>query len=337
MSTARQTNIELCRIVAMLLVVLVHSGIVAFGDIKQYDLSYWGILTMQGFAIVGVNVFVLISGYFSVSLRLKSIAKLVWICLFYALVACGIAGLLNHPIKPTSIFWVSNSIWYIATYIGLLCISPLLNTYVSRADRSALKALIIILIILQTWYEFVPRLINDFHNGYSILSFMILYLIARYVRLYGLPRVFRRYHIWIYISCSLLIAIGLICAVAFHFHPRGVAHWLLKYDNPLVIISSLGLFAFFEQIQMQNSKTINYIASSCIAVLLLHTSPAFSHYIVSLFHGIFSQYSGLLLVLAWGGIIVSEYVAAIAVDQIRLFVERKWVNIMLARIRYEIK
>lgn len=336
MQVVRQSNIELCRIVAMLFVVMVHSGIVAFGDIKDYDLSYWGILTMQGFAIVGVNVFVIISGYFSVSFKLRSIAKLVWICLFYAIVALGTAYMMNYPIEVKSIFWVSNSIWYIATYIGLLCISPLLNTFISRMDRAKHKALILILIVLQTWYEYVPRLINDFHNGYSILSFMILYLIARYVRLYGFPWFFRKYHIWIYISCSLLIAAGLICAVAFHFHPRGAAYWLLKYDNPLVICSSLGLFAYFEQLQIQNNKVVNYIASSSIAVLLLHTSPCFSHYVVTQFHGIFSQYSGVILVLAWGGIILFEYLVAIAIDQIRLFVERKWINNLLANIRYQI-
>jgi len=337
MQIERQSNIELCRIVAMLLVVMVHSGIVAFGDIKEYDMSYWGILTMQGFAIVGVNLFVLISGYFSVSFKLKSIARLVWICFFYAVVAWGMAYLLNRQIKYTSIFWVSDSIWYIATYIGLLCFSPMLNAFINKVDRTTHKAFIIVLLLLQTWYEYVPRLINDFHNGYSILSFAILYLIARYVRLYGFPKFFKKYHIWIYISCSLLIAFGLVGAVAFHFHPRGAAEWLLKYDNPLVIVSSLGLFAFFTQMRIPNNKVINYLASSCIAVLLLHTSPCFSHYVVAIFHNIFAKYGSMLLVIMWGGIIISEYVVATIVDQIRLYLERKWINNVISKIRFEIK
>lgn len=337
MDVKRQSNIELCRIIAMLLVVMVHSGMVVFGDIKEYDASYWGILTMQSFSIVGVNLFVLISGYFSVSLKLRSIVRLIWICFFYALTAFAVTCISGQSISIMSALWVSNSIWYIATYIGLLCFSPLLNACVEKMGKAQLKLLIWVLLIFQTWYEYVPRLMNDFQNGYSILSFMILYLIARFVRLYGFPSFFKKYHMWIYVTCSLIIATGLICAVAFHCHPRGAADLLLKYDNPLVIVSSLGVFAFFAQKQMRYNPVVNYIAVSCIAVLLFHTSPIFAKYVASLFRTVYATYAGIILVVIWGGIIAAEFVVAITIDQIRLFIERKWLNTVIAGIHLEVK
>lgn len=337
MKCNRQTNIELCRIVAMLLVVAVHSGIVAFGDIKTYDISYWGILVMQSFSIVGVNIFVLISGYFSVSFKLRSVAKLVWVCFFYAVLSFFACLLLRKQINPMSFFWVSSSIWYIGTYIGLLCFSPILNSSVDKMDKTQFGLLIVVLLMFQTWYEYVPRLIPDFHKGYSIISFMILYLIARYVRLYDFPAFIKKYHIWIYVASSLLISAGLVGAVAFHYHPRGAAQLMLKYNSPLVILSSLGLFAFFAQKEVRCNDVVNRIASSCVGVLLLHTSPVVNDYVVGLFRELFATNAGLVLVLKWGGVLLAEFIVAVVVDQVRLFIERMWLNKCFSFIKLEIR
>ena len=313
---------ELCRIVAMLLVLLVHSGMVTFGDIGKYDLSYWGILVMESFAIVCVNMFVLISGYFSITFKWQSIVRLVWVCLFYSALSIVMSYVLHIPVSYKSFLFVSNSIWFIGTYIGLICCSPFLNAFVEKSSKQQLGGLILVLLIFQTWYDYVPRLINDLHRGYSILSFCLLYLIARYVRIYGMPKSFRKFGLVIYSCISLLISTALIYAVAAHFHPRGMDDLLLRYSNPLVIAASIGLFAFFERLDMSYSKVINYVAISCIAVLLFHTSPFCVQYVTSLFRQLFYNYSGIIVIIGWGGIVLCEFLAAVLVDQVRLQIER---------------
>lgn len=334
--TGRQTNMELCRIIAMLLVVTVHSGFATFGNASKFDGTYWGIIMMQSFAIVGVNLFVLITGYFSVSFKLRSIAKLVWACFFYALIALVVNLLLGRSVVLKNAFWVSNSIWYIGTYIGLLCFSPILNACIEKMDKTQHGILIIVLLIFQTWYEYIPRLIHDFHSGYSILSFMILYLIARYVRLYDFPSFIKKYDIWIYIVCSLCIAACMTSSVVFRVYPQWAASLLFKYNRPLVILSSLGLFAFFALREMRYNKVVNYIALSCIGVLLLHTSPFFHEYVAGLFRNLFVSYSGVILVVIWMGVISSEFAIAVLVDQVRIFIERKWLNKLFSHITFEI-
>ena len=322
MSKTRQTNIELCRIVAILLVLLVHSGVVSFGDIGKYDSSYRGILIMESFSIVCVNLFILISGYFSISLRWQSVLRLVWICVFYGLISVGMSYLLGFPVSYKSFLFVSGTNWFIATYIGLMLCSPMLNVFAEKATRNQLGYTIIILLAFQTWYDYIPRLMSDFQHGYSILSFSILYLMARYIRLYGMPMIIRKYNIYIYIVISLIISAFLIFSVEYGFHPRGFADLLLRYSNPLVICSAISLFSYFESKKINNSKAINYIALSCVAVFLFHRSSFCVGYVNSLFRDLFFNHSGILVIIGWSGIILGEFFVAVIVDQVRLLIER---------------
>lgn len=77
MALKRQSNIELCRIAAILLVLIVHTTRRSLGN----DVSF-GILLLSGFSIIGVNVFVLITGYFSARPKKLSLANLLFICFF---------------------------------------------------------------------------------------------------------------------------------------------------------------------------------------------------------------------------------------------------------------
>ena len=93
MGTLRQSNLELLRIVARLVVLVVHADFLAFGkpDIAQIGsnpcaswLSYW----VEAFAIVCVDLFVLLSGYFGIVWRFKSLGAYLFQVLFFAAGIC---------------------------------------------------------------------------------------------------------------------------------------------------------------------------------------------------------------------------------------------------------
>lgn len=67
----RKSNIELLRIISMILIVLVHTNYFLFGsvigdEIEQASLRSFGRILFEQLCIIGVNVFVLISGYFGI-------------------------------------------------------------------------------------------------------------------------------------------------------------------------------------------------------------------------------------------------------------------------------
>lgn len=139
----RQSNLELCRILAILLVVLVHANFAWCGWPSNFSECNFARLLTEGFAIIGVNVFVLITGYFSTSIKIKSLANLVYICLFYAVIRL-LVGYVTGCFDVKDIFFISKSNWFIPSYIGLLLFTPFLNNI--NLNKRQLRNVIIALV-----------------------------------------------------------------------------------------------------------------------------------------------------------------------------------------------
>ena len=73
---SRQSNIEILRIVAMILIVLHHLCIYGIKGGMTIEV-------IDSITIIGVNIFLLISGYFSIKLKWHSLVNLILLCLFY--------------------------------------------------------------------------------------------------------------------------------------------------------------------------------------------------------------------------------------------------------------
>ena len=86
----RNSSIELYRIIATFAVLIVHFNGWFLGDwpFPDYDISNpslfrTGQMIIEAFSIICVNMFVIISGYFGIRLKLSSILKL---CIYLALI-----------------------------------------------------------------------------------------------------------------------------------------------------------------------------------------------------------------------------------------------------------
>lgn len=135
MGHKRQSNIELCRIFAIILVMLVHS---TFASLKNTELSL-GVFFLAAFSVVGVNVFVMITGYFSTTPKKSSLLNLAFICLFWMIIRiiCRYFG--GEPLELFKhLFFITSSNWFIPCYIGLLFLTPLLNLFCNSVNKKAL-------------------------------------------------------------------------------------------------------------------------------------------------------------------------------------------------------
>ena len=319
----RQSNLELCRIFSIMLVVLVHSCFGWIGwpeDIRSCDVP---LLFVEALSCIGVNVFVILTGYFSTSIKAKSIINLLYICLFYAIVRL-VVGYFTGNIEIKDIFFISRSNWFIPTYLGLVFFTPWLNAI---EMNKKMGGALLLLIFHQVWFGYFPSLAEvspGYQYGYSIISFTILYLIARYIRLVGLPSWMSKYSLLIYFLSTMLIAVEAYTLLYFFSGksdkiPDGLNHYVYAYNNPLVIISALSFFLFFEKLKMKQSKMINYIAKSVLAVLLIHGSAVLNIPMIKYFNGIYYSYRGLFLVLLWVAGLFAILLVSIVIDQIRIY------------------
>ena len=229
----------------------------------------------------------------------------------------------SHSFSLYQLFFISDANWFVSGYLGLMLLSPILNSYVEQSTQRTLGRIIIVLLLFQIWYEFIPKFIPDFYGGYSIMSFCILYILARYLYLYPVKRIGWKMCLTVYLITTFILAILIWYLVVFNIKGMSLITGLLKYNSPLVILAAVGLFLSFEKIKIPYSPIINHLAKSCLAVLLIHTSISFFPLYSEVFLFVFEHTSGILLVCCWLLAIVLIYLACVAIDQVRLMLERR--------------
>lgn len=133
MAITRQSNIELCRLASILLVMLVHTTHQSLGN----DMSL-GALLLEGFSIIGVNVFILITGYFSATPKKTSLINLAFICLFWMIVKVICRYEFDQSLGIKYAFFITSSNWFIASYIGLLFLTPIFNVFCNSVSKKTL-------------------------------------------------------------------------------------------------------------------------------------------------------------------------------------------------------
>lgn len=267
----RRSNMELLRIVSMLMVLAVHMdgaslGLPALaGDIASATARDWWRLGVEALAITGVNCFTMISGYFGIRLTLRTACRFLAQCAFYSVLIYSVLATLAG--KFTLAGWLESwlvlthtDLWYVPAYFLLMLVSPVLNAGLEQLGRRRHALLLAAFGGLTVWAgwwwgcSFNP-------TGYTAWQLVLVYSIARYFRLYGgLPR--RR-------AAALLFVAATCCIVADACVdlPRAFA-----YNSPFVLAATVALFALFHSFSFR-SRAVNRLASGAFAVYLIHKNP----------------------------------------------------------------
>ena len=271
----RQSNIELLRIISIFFVLIGHAFGVVLGlpgthDIGTEPLNSFLRILLGAVALGGVNIFVLISGWFGIHPSKKGLAKYLYQVAFllwgiYAVALLSGKAELNIVGIKTSM-GIYEGYWFIMAYLGLYLLSPVLNAFVENATKRQFQVLLIGFYLFQCYYCWIMGMVNYF-NGYSITFFCGLYLTARYVRLYSIQ--FMERNAWkIYVGITLLLAVAGTVGIRFVGSPLK----LLRYDSPLEIVACVCFLLGFLKIKLQSS-VVNTLAKSCFAVYIIHFNP----------------------------------------------------------------
>ncbi len=185
-SNSRESNFELLRLLAVLMILVLHinhhfgENPALFIEIHPIDAFFQEFFDVV--SIVGVNVFVLISGWFGINPSVKGFVNLIFQIVFVTFLSWSIVkivGLSEEHFRP---FYAV--IWFVYAYILLYILSPLLNCFIKHSGKKEYRILLIAFFVFMTLFGWVIPLNGGFDDGYSTLSFMFLYLFARYLRMY---------------------------------------------------------------------------------------------------------------------------------------------------------
>lgn len=279
----RDSNMELLRIISMLLVLIVHANFRALPlpTVEEANTEVLSTLLRfftESFSIICVNSFVILSGWYGINFKIKKISELLFQVLFFSLFSFSIYLFFVPSAKigikevATLLMLNSSDYWFVKSYVGLYILSPLLNSFVKSATQKQFKTFLISFYIFQLVYAWMsPNGAIYFAQGYSAFSFIGLYMLARYIRLYPVKIWILNKFFDLFIYAFFVIFTTFIVFLLRKYDFPGVGHFYL-YTSPFVIIASIHFVLFFSKFSISN-KVINWFSASCFAVYLLHSNP----------------------------------------------------------------
>lgn len=329
----RKSNMELLRIVAMFLVLVVHADFFSLGTptqelCKSSPVFAWTQFFVQSIAVVCVNVFVLLSGWFSIRPKWKSFLGFMFQCFFFSIgiyFVCLCIGISELSLKGvSSCFFLTEFYWFIVAYIGLYLFAPMVNAFIESVDRVTLRKFLVCFFVFQTLFAWCSNGATFLLSGTNTISFIGLYGLARYVRLY--PSKYTTLPAIVYFSLFFLMA--LISGTTIYFLTSWGGDFLIgrfyTYVSPIVIVSSLLLLLAFSRLNV-TSKLINWIASSCFAVYLLHANPNVVGYFCQVINKILRNREGVMVLVDLFVFLFAIFVISVLVDKIRIMLW-KWIS-----------
>lgn len=336
----RQSGMELLRIIAMALVVVCHTNYWAVGEpslsmcLQEPVKSFAQYLSVS-FAIVCVNCFVFISGWFSIKLTKRGFANLVFQLLFYStliyavflalgVIRFGLKDFLHHA------DFISN-FWFIRAYVPLFLLSPILNVFIERAGERTARTTLLAYAFMDIVMGWGIDLLHV-NGGYCLFHLAFIYLLARYIRVYG-GRWFC-YDKWRDLSIYVIIGFGTAIFV-FLMSRLSPTVWhhcgrMFMYNSPLVIAATVYLSLFFTKLDFK-SRAVNMVGASSFAVFLIHGDPLIAEpYLKPFCANLFFDNSIWTFTLVIVLLIIGLFVVAFLVDQIR-----QWLWRMILRLAFD--
>lgn len=287
--TARSSNLELARIVAMLSIVA-HHYVVNSGAIEAISQAGEGpnALLLQLWGMWGktaINVFVLITGYFMCEkdFRWRRVAKLVFqiefwkvallpLFLFAGLpLKAGIKGALSIAFLPL----LSVNDGFTASFLVFYLAMPFLKLLIDSGGRSMHAAALGLLLAVDT-VSF-----TFFRNSAAFTEvswYCALFLIAAWLRRY--PPAFiddnracrDLFAGSVALAVATVLAIDALCAaLGVPWFEKGL-YFVDQSGKAMALAVGLACFLFFRTAPIPQSRPINAVASTTFGVLLVHAN-----------------------------------------------------------------
>lgn len=269
----RNSNIELLRILAMLMIIGLHYWGGGVSDIAERHSNGLIYQASESLCICGVNLFVMITSWFSTEqnkINFLKIAKLLIEVAFWGII-CLLLGFLVGwqtldlvSITKAVIPYLWNNRWFVEAYVIFIMLIPFINAalfHIEKKQHGWLLMITFTLFIL--WPSFLPNPpIDDY--GYGFLHFISVYILISYIRRFC--RIIRY---------KLLYFIGFVLSFILILYQslRGIPTcWM--YNNIFVVLEALFLFLFFIQFDFR-SRIVNLLASGAFGVFLIHSDRLF--------------------------------------------------------------
>lgn len=333
----RSSNLELYRIICMLMIVahhfVVNSGLMASGGpILQYSTSPNSLflLLFGAWGKTGINCFLMITGYFMCTsqISIRKFLKLLIQIYFYNLLLFTIflfAGL--ESLSPLRLVKLFLPFWgikdgFIGCFLIFYLTIPFWNILIKNMSKQHHLLLLGLMLVCYTLLGTIPTFEVSFNY---VTWFGVIYLTASFIRLYPYP-VFEKRDFWGCLTLiSMLLAFASILVMNGRYGPEGsprIDYFFLSDSNKILAVAvAVFSFLWFKNLNIKYSRVINAFGAATFGVLLIHAnSDVMREWLWhNLLDGVGHYYLPLgNLVLYSVGVVLAVFIVCNLLDQLRI-------------------
>lgn len=279
---SRQTNIEILRIIASVMVVLLHT--VAMGAIFPGEKGFVLNSVLNAITRFSVPVFVMISGYFILGKEedyiyfFKRGIKLIVIMMLWSLlylIRYSLSGTLAiNTVKDLLRYLLTEPVhlWYFYALFALTIFTPALGLFARKADKKTyiytmtlmlIFGSIITMIVKENLYPSLVMITDKLKIG-TVLTFPCYYLFGYYVKRFGIGKKFS----WVSFSAGLLLTIAGVIILSYR---KGIlSENVLSFYALNVAFMSMGIFGIFASFNIGENRFVKLVSPLTAGIYGLH-------------------------------------------------------------------
>ena len=294
MVKVKQSNFELLKVVAMLMIVCHHlitqNAFNIDTQLTGLNISRVFLQLIGNHAFVGNNLFFMVSAWFlctrTETFQLKKTVSRIWslekVMLFYSIGIPVVISLITNNnwkqfLSIGAFFPISlGEWWYPTAYVIFLVFYPFYQQSLQVLGQKELRNLIIVMVALWTLPTIVPmRLLLGANN---ITCFFMLYAIIFYVKKFTPTWVLSKKMLMGGVIGGYAIAFASIIVLDFLGMRSSLINEFACYYirgnwRILPVVISVTMFLWITQFKMRYSRIINWMGGLTFAVYLIHMHP----------------------------------------------------------------
>lgn len=322
----RNSSLELLRIISMLFIVMNH-----YSGEEPWNMKGAGLVSVISYQLykplgqVGVDIFVLITGYFLVSkvdsnyvVSIRKASKIwleVW---FYSIVVFIVGSLYYGELSIVNMvkgFFpvVFNNYWFPTAYIILVLLVPFINKLLKEISKKEYLILLIIVVFCGEVMPTVSNTIFSLDKGFG--DILAVYLVGGYIRRYGV--VTKKLTLVFVMLGSYLLMLASILTL---WHVIGYEGNITRFTYGILpFIMAVAIFLIFIELPFFTNKAINWVASSVFATYLITENIYADKFLWTELFNVTSYTNPFLIAIF--GLLIAMFLVIITVlvDKIRMF------------------
>ena len=273
----KKSNIEILRIIAFLMVCVIHITSVVLVDnlLVKNSLNWYYAIIMRSIAAPAICIFIIISGYLT-GKKYEKNPKAPFKRLFIPLM-CYLPVLIyvDYKITNSIVLTINNMIsftgyfyhlWYILVYSVIIFIIYNLKKYIKLNKKSYLKIIFFMLGIITISSTIMNIFnINIFYNYFAnniFIYMLILYFFGIIVGNYDI-KFKKKYSLIVYL-------LSILSNILIYINFGEILTFITSTTQIFNCVSAISLFMFFKDINIKSSKFINWIGSLTFGGYIIH-------------------------------------------------------------------